>query len=86
MMSVQIYYIIQAGEIKPIKQSEIHPLGFYCGIRSDGDEIINWNNSSREIFNFIRAILEPGPKAITFKENTLVKINKTKMIENAPTL
>lgn len=76
--------LFQAGTIVPIKQQDIHPVGFYCGIRSIGDEIINWNDSSREIFNFIRAICSPGPKAITYKDGTVVKINKAKFIENAP--
>lgn len=76
--------LLQAGTIVPIKQQDIHPVGFYCGIRSIGDEIINWNDSSREIFNFIRAICYPGPKAITYKDGTVVKINKARIIENAP--
>jgi methionyl-tRNA formyltransferase len=76
--------MIQKGAINPIKQSKIHPVGFYCGIRRIGDEIIDWNSSSRVIFNFIRAICEPGPKATTYKNGVEVKINKARMIENAP--
>ncbi len=76
--------IIQIGDVKPIKQKDIHPVGFYCGRRGEGDEIINWNNSSREIFNFIRAICDPGPKATTFNNNNMIKINKARLIENAP--
>lgn len=76
---------VQKGNFTPIKQSEIHSLGFYCGIRGIGDEIINWNLTSREIFNFIRAICSPGPKAITLKEGQEIKINKARLIEKAPT-
>jgi methionyl-tRNA formyltransferase len=76
--------IIQSGIINPIKQKDIHPVGFYCGIRSDGDEIINWNNSSRDIFNFVRALCYPGPIARTFFNNEEIKINKAKIIKDAP--
>ncbi|MGH1371926.1 MAG: methionyl-tRNA formyltransferase [Cellvibrionaceae bacterium] len=56
---------IASGTQKPIVQAEIHPLGFYCGRRGQGDEIINWQWNSRALFNFIRAITTPGPGAIT---------------------
>ena len=51
------------GTSKRISQTDIHELGFYCGKRGVGDEIINWNQCSRDIFNFIRAINKPGPMA-----------------------
>jgi len=75
---------VQKENFTPLKQNEIHPVGFYCGVRGPGDEIMNWNSTSREIFNFIRAICEPGPKATTYKNGVEVKINKARMIENAP--
>ena len=71
------------GVIQTIKQKEIHPLGFYCGGRQEGDEIINWNQTSRDIFNFIRAVSKPGPQAITTLHSSSVKINKSLMVENA---
>ena len=74
---------IQLGTAKRIKQSSIHPIGSYCGRRGEGDEIINWNKNSREIFNFIRAINKPGPMATTFISNNVVKINKSKLIDQA---
>ena len=36
------------GKSKRIVQKSIHPVGFYCGMRGEGDEIIDWNNTSRE--------------------------------------
>jgi methionyl-tRNA formyltransferase len=75
--------IIQADKVKAIKQSLIHPVGFYCGRRGIGDEIINWNQNSRDLFNFIRAICFPGPKATTFLNGNEVKINSSNLIENA---
>lgn len=45
--------MIQSDEVKRIKQSDIDPVGMYCGMRMPGDEIINWDQTSRELFNFI---------------------------------
>lgn len=67
-----------------INQLTIHPVGFYCGRRTIGDEIINWHQTSRELFNFVRAICAPGPMATTFFKNEEVKINGARLIEEAP--
>lgn len=75
--------LIQEEKSERIDQSTIHPLGFYCGRRGEGDEIINWNQTSRELFNFIRAICHPGPKATTFLNGEEVKINSSELIEGA---
>jgi methionyl-tRNA formyltransferase len=75
---------IQEGNSKRIVQNTIHPLGFYCGRRGIGDEIINWNQSSRRLFNFIRSISKPGPIATTVFNGNQVKINKARLIEHAP--
>ena len=75
--------LIISGDVNRLKQSSIHPVGFYCGMRKSGDEILNWNQSSREIFNFVRALCEPGPKARSKLNNKEVIINKVRMIENA---
>ena len=72
------------GENQRIKQKEIDPVGSYFRIRKEGDEWINWEWTSRKIFNFIRAITDPGPCAQTmFKEN-LIKIRNSKEIPNSP--
>jgi methionyl-tRNA formyltransferase len=76
--------LIQLGKVKRIKQSEIHPVGFYCGQRKECDEIIDWNQTSREIFNFVRSICEPGPIARTYCEGEEVKIKTVKLIKDAP--
>ena len=75
---------IQSGIFKRIVQSSIHPVGFYCGRRGPGDEVINWEQSSRNIFNFIRSINKPGPMATTFINEENVKINRSRLIELAP--
>lgn len=74
---------LNEGKIKTIKQKDIHPVGFYCGGRQVGDEIINWNQTSRDIFNFIRAICIPGPQSVTSLNLSIVKINKALIVENA---
>lgn len=72
------------GIDKRIVQSSIHPVGSYCGRRMVGDEMINWNQSSRELFNFVRSICHPGPKATTTFKGNEIKINKISIIEEAP--
>lgn len=79
----QAIKLIQAGNPPRIKQDTIDKVGFYCGMRKDGDEIIDWGQSSRRIFNFVRAISFPGPGARTFAGNEEVIINKVKLIEGA---
>lgn len=74
---------IQKGETQIKIQKEIDAIGSYFGQRKVGDEIIDWNTESRELFNFIRAICSPGPKAHTSFDGELVKINKARMIDNA---
>jgi len=75
---------IQDNTYKVIKQTDIHPVGFYCGMRQPGDETIQWNQTSRELFNFIRAICKPGPMARSMLNGKEIKINQARMIENAP--
>lgn len=76
--------LIRRGAANRIPQYIIHPVGFYCGSRGLGDEIINWNQTSREVFNFIRAICIPGPMATSFIRGVDVKINKARYINDAP--
>lgn len=37
--------------------------GFYCGMRREGDEWIDWNWPSRRIYDFVRGITAPAPGA-----------------------
>jgi len=75
---------ISAGTSKRILQETIDSIGFYCSQREDGDESLNWNQSSREVFNFVRAISSPGPRARTFIRGKEVKINKIDLVPGAP--
>jgi methionyl-tRNA formyltransferase len=76
--------LIQKGEVTTIKQRDIHKVGMYCGIRKEGDEVINWDQNSRELFNFIRAICDPGPMARSVLNGKEIKINASEIIEGAP--
>lgn len=77
---------IQTGEAKRIPQNVISKNGLYCGMRRAGDEIIDFSNSSRELFNFVRAICTPGPMAIAYVDEDIeVKINKIEYNEDFPT-
>jgi len=74
---------IQAGITDRIPQKFISELGSYCIARKQGDEHLNWNQTSREIFNFVRAIAHPGPQARSFLEDFEVKINQVQYIPKA---
>ena len=75
---------ISHGESERVCQKDIHPVGFYCTQRKVGDEKLDWNQVSRQVFNFVRAICLPGPQAITFNDKEEVKINKVEIIPDAP--
>lgn len=75
---------LASGDYQRINQKTIHSVGFYCGMRTDGDEIIKWNQSSRNIFNFIRSISKPGPIARSFNKDKEIKINNSNYILDAP--
>jgi methionyl-tRNA formyltransferase len=75
---------LKANNITRRPQSEIHPLGFYCTGRVEGDERLNWNQSSREIFNFVRALCRPGPEARAFCREAEIRINRVELLPKAP--
>lgn len=76
--------LIKEGRVARLSQSAIHPVGFYCGRRIEGDEWIDWNWSSERIFNFIRAISAPGPGARTVCGGNEIIVQKAVMIPGAP--
>lgn len=74
---------IYKGVAQRQPQSSIDPLGFYCIGRKIGDEQLNWNQTSRQIFNFVRAICPPGPSARCFLGNEEILIRKVDYFPNA---
>jgi methionyl-tRNA formyltransferase len=77
-------HLVAMKDAKRIKQKEFHPVGSYCGRRVPGDEVINWNQTSRELFNFARALCKPGPIATSRFRGCEVKINRIREIVGAP--
>ena len=76
--------LVQSGDSQPVQQRTIHPVGFYCTGRKPGDERLDWNQSARDVFNFVRAICRPGPEARTFLGDMEVRINKVQCVLQAP--
>jgi len=76
--------LLQSTNINAIEQSSINNIGFYCTQRKIGDEDLDWNQTSREIFNFVRAICKPAPMAQTMLNGEEMKINKVELIKDAP--
>lgn len=75
---------LSEGKVKAVSQRNLHPVGFYCSQRKFGDENIVWNQSSRNLFNFVRAISKPGPQARAFLAGQEIMINKVELIPQAP--
>ena len=75
--------LFKKGNVKAYKQNKLHKESSYCFKRKKGDEILNWNQTSREVFNFVRAICKPGPCARTFIDKKEIKINKVELIDDA---
>ena len=70
--------------VRPINQKTIDSLGMYCGRRTEGDEVIDWNDYSRNVFNFIRSICSPGPQAQSHLNGKIIKINAANYFSGAP--
>lgn len=77
--------IVQDDNVQEIVQKDIDQLGFYCAARKEGDERVDWNQKSRDIFNFVRAICRPGPEARTYLGGLEIKINKLQYLPDATT-
>jgi methionyl-tRNA formyltransferase len=75
---------IKLGLAKPIPQNQINAFGTYFPRRRIGDELIDWNQPAQSVFNFIRALANPGPQAQTRLNHQLIKINRSIFFEQAP--
>jgi methionyl-tRNA formyltransferase len=75
---------LQSGRATRRPQSAVHPVGFYCVARQPGDEALSWLQTSREVFNFVRAICRPGPQARTFLGGEEILINRVELVPDAP--
>ncbi len=75
---------IASGTAQRIPQETIYPFGTIFSERKEGDEMIDWSQSSREIFNFIRALSPPRPSAQSSLHGSIVRISRAEIIEGAP--
>lgn len=69
---------IVKGEIKPVKQE--NELSSYASMLGKEMAVINWDDSSNNIHNFIRG-LNPWPIAYTHYDDRIMKIYKSKVID-----
>lgn len=65
---------------KKIKQDNTKAT--YCCTRNPEDSLIDWNNTSIYLYNFIRAISSPYPGAFTFYKGKKLFIWKSSLIKN----
>ncbi|CCQ94645.1 Methionyl-tRNA formyltransferase [[Clostridium] ultunense Esp] len=70
---------IKNGNFERIKQDHIN--GSYFSYRRMGDELIDWNWSSRRIYNFIRALYEPSPGAQTYYKGEKIHVWESQEID-----
>lgn len=75
---------IANDDIEVIKQSDIHPVGTYFGIRTFGDEVIDFSWSAVRVTNFVRAISYPGPSARFSFNGDEYSIEAAELIPEAP--
>ncbi len=73
--------LIQSDLCEIKNQKEIHKIGSYYSKRKVGDETIDWEKSSRQIFNFIRALVYPGPYAQSQIKKKIIKFIKSKQVK-----
>jgi methionyl-tRNA formyltransferase len=65
-----------------IRQQE--ELATYRRLRTDEDSCINWNDTAENIYNLIRAVAFPYPKAWTLYRGETIKINKATIVNFLP--
>ncbi|AQS38856.1 methionyl-tRNA formyltransferase [Shewanella psychrophila] len=75
---------ISHDDVERVKQEDIHPVGTYFGIRTFGDELVDFNWEAKRIFNFVRAISKPGPCGRFFIGSHEYAIERVELIPEAP--
>lgn len=76
---VDAIYKVKDNRFNLIKQSHIN--GSYFSYRRDGDELVDWNWTSREVHNFVRALTAPSPGAQTFLDDEKIYIWETEEVD-----
>lgn len=80
---VDVVNQIRMGTSHPIPQDQIDPVGTYFPRRIKGDEILDWNQPTWDVYNFIRALAEPGPCAQSYLQSQIIKFKRAELIQNA---
>lgn len=75
---------ISAGTAERRPQRDVHPVGFYCSTRREGDEWIDWSWTSKRVYDLIRAIAPPGPGARTYLGDARLAVLRAELIDSAP--
>ena len=76
--------MIRSDNAPRVSQKSLHPCGSIFSQRKPGDELIDWSWTSREIFNFVRALSHPGPLAQTKLKGNMVYVVKVELVADAP--
>lgn len=77
---LKTYFPLLLNEKAPrIKQDETK--SSYRRLRTDQDSFINWNSSTKAIYNLIRAVSYPYPKAWTLYKREKIKTNHAGIID-----
>jgi methionyl-tRNA formyltransferase len=74
------YDLIKTKRVKPV--SQVNKEGTYTCSRNPNDGLIDWNQSTKDIYNLIRALENPYPGAFTYYLNKKLIIWQAKPVEN----
>jgi len=71
--------LLVSGNAPRIKQDETK--SSYRRLRNDQNSFIKWNSSTKVIYNLVRAVSFPYPKAWTLYKREIIKINYASIID-----
>ena len=77
---VEVIDNLKQKNFRTVKQSHIRAK--YYRPRKPEDGKIDWNNSSKKIYNLVRALVDPYPNAFTYINNKKIYIKSCKFFNN----
>ncbi len=84
LLSSSLIKIYKNPKLKTVSQKNLGK-GFYCRKRVKGDEIIDFNNKTKYLNNFIRALIFPGPNAQFQKGKNKIFFIKSQILDKRKT-
>lgn len=81
-LALEAYPLLAKGQAPRIKQD--YSVGTFTCSRTPTDGIIDWNKSTRAIYNQIRALTWPYPGAFTFYQGRKLLVWKARLIPTCP--